>query len=591
MWQDIVMPIALVMASWLLGAMPFGLWIGQLVKGKNFDIRDWGSGNIGATNAIAVLKWAGLLVFIADSAKGIIPVVVARQLDLSPYWVAACLLAPGLGHFRSIWMYWREGRFSGGKSVATLWGASLGLSPAFGGWLFTIWFFVTLASGYVSIGSMVAAIAACALTWVFHMERIFSVIYGLAILIVIFAHARNIGRLIQGTEPKWNEKRGAHNLVGDKRVSAFAIHPLAETDLAQSRLSRWLYKKYQAGTLSDKMLRTLIAKYGKVMDCDRITGIVTETGLECEVLIKGIPLLPDQLLSTKLNQREPEHFDPRMRETLDNLLKAGAVLSQRQGADDFGLGALLSSVSTDGGGELQKWCESRGLKIQIDNGAAFTIGATVEVVRRETNIPLNQAVVANVGASGPIGHGIVNYLRGEVGELLAFATDSRKIQDLEEFARTYTSSEEFARIGEADIVIFNTNAGKLLRADNANLLKPGALVIDVAVPPDVLDEVAEVRPDIRLFRSGLIKMPGRPQCRTDFHFGYVEEEGVKIPLVPACLAQGVLMVIAQDFSHASRANRIRREDVDFFLEIAKREGFKIISSRVSEPSLFSGLVS
>lgn len=583
-----VLNICLVALAYIFGSMPFGYWIGKLVKGKHFDIRDWGSGNIGATNALKILKWAGLLVLIADTAKGYLPVFMAKELNLNQWWVAACLLAPGLGHFRSIWMYWIEGKFSGGKSVATFWAASLALNAPFGGLILAIWIIAVLLTGYISAGSMIATLATFILTWVFHLDPIFRVIYGLVALVIIYAHARNIGRIIQGTEPKWYEKRGAHNLIGDEVVSSFGTHPLSLADFEQSLLSKWLYDSCRSGKISEKTVRELIAKYGKVMEYDQITGIVTKTGRKARVLLKGIALLPDQLLSSRKDPRNPELYDPKMTAVLDNSLKAGAVLSQRGGAVDFGLGALLSSVSPNGGEDLQQWCRDRRLSITIDNGAAFTIGATVAVIRRETAIPLGKAVVANVGASGIIGHGIVNYLRDEVGEILAFARDSRKIDDLAGFAKTYASSEEFANIGKADIVIFNTNAGKLLTAENAHLLKKNALVIDVSVPPDVLDEVAEVRQDIRLFRSGLIKMPGKPKCKTDLHFGHVFEDSAKIELVPACLVQGVLMALTNDFSHASRGARIRREDVDFFLEVAEREGFEIISSRVSEPTLFSG---
>ena len=113
-------PELVCLLAFLVGAIPFGLLIGKL---KGIDLREKGSGNIGATNAMRQLgKPLGALVFVLDALKGGLPVFLAHRLALSPEWVVGAGFAAVFGHIYSPFV-----RFKGGKGVATALGVLLGL--------------------------------------------------------------------------------------------------------------------------------------------------------------------------------------------------------------------------------------------------------------------------------------------------------------------------------------------------------------------------------------------------------------------------------------------------------------------------------
>lgn len=199
--------------GYLSGAMPFGYWAGKL---KGMDIRQHGSGNIGATNVIRVLgKGIGIPVFILDALKGWLPVWLAASF-LAKQGAATEIVSAGavvaglsavLGHMFTFWL-----GFKGGKGVATTAGVLLGIAPlamlgGLGVWL--LFFFTTR---YVSLASMMAGVGVVA-TMVAVMAcdgRWDAVMLGFGVLImvlVIVRHRANIGRILAGTEPKAGRKK------------------------------------------------------------------------------------------------------------------------------------------------------------------------------------------------------------------------------------------------------------------------------------------------------------------------------------------------------------------------------------------------
>ena len=152
-----------ILASYLLGAVPFGLIV---ARARGVDIRKVGSGNIGATNVFrSVGKPWGILVYALDMLKGwapaaLFPGLVANIAGAAPLHLdLACGLAAVAGHNWPVYL-----RFKGGKGVATTSGVLLGVSPTCMGLGLLTWIVVFVTSRYVSVASMVAAIvvAACA---------------------------------------------------------------------------------------------------------------------------------------------------------------------------------------------------------------------------------------------------------------------------------------------------------------------------------------------------------------------------------------------------------------------------------------------
>ena len=144
---------ALAIAAYLLGSVPFGLWLVKAWKG--IDVREVGSGNIGTTNVYrAAGKGAAIAVFLLDVAKGALPVWLAIWLGMSAWAAVLVGVMAILGHSKSIFL-----RFTGGKSVATGIGTILALSPLGAALTLAVFAVVFAASRMVSLGSIVASIA------------------------------------------------------------------------------------------------------------------------------------------------------------------------------------------------------------------------------------------------------------------------------------------------------------------------------------------------------------------------------------------------------------------------------------------------
>jgi acyl phosphate:glycerol-3-phosphate acyltransferase len=197
---------ASLLCSYLVGAIPFGLLFSRAM-GK--DVRQEGSGNIGATNVNRVLgRKLGILTLLCDVAKGFLPVYVV-SLVLPPsvnseIFIALCGLSTVVGHMFPIYL-----GFKGGKGVATALGVFLYLSPL--SILFALLFFVAVVyfSGFVSAGSLAAA-ALIPLFILLLGNSTSTVLVALTIAILVWLkHSSNIGRLIRGEEKSWKTKESA----------------------------------------------------------------------------------------------------------------------------------------------------------------------------------------------------------------------------------------------------------------------------------------------------------------------------------------------------------------------------------------------
>jgi glycerol-3-phosphate acyltransferase PlsY len=182
--------------GYLLGSCTFGYWAGRL---RGIDLRDEGSGNTGGTNAVRVLgPKVGIPVIALDILKGTAAVVIAGQLGGTGTEVLAGTAAV-LGHTFPIFL-----RFRGGKAVATGAGAMLGLAPWIAVGVFALWITLGLITRYISVASMLSAIAfmlAAIVTdepWPVIAFTVF------ASAVVFWRHRGNLARLRNGTENRLN---------------------------------------------------------------------------------------------------------------------------------------------------------------------------------------------------------------------------------------------------------------------------------------------------------------------------------------------------------------------------------------------------
>jgi glycerol-3-phosphate acyltransferase PlsY len=205
--------VLLIIGSYFLGAIPFGLLI---AKAHGIDLRKIGSGNIGATNVSRALgkKWA-YICFILDVAKGLLP-MLAAAIILPPQKTSSDLLlwlavgiAAIVGHVLPIYL-----KFRGGKGVATSLGVVLGLWPYFtipGLIIFAVWALCVVIWHYISLASIIGAIlfpiAVCvgiviADDWHFTTLWPLVVVSSLLCIVIVARHRDNIKRIIAGTESK-----------------------------------------------------------------------------------------------------------------------------------------------------------------------------------------------------------------------------------------------------------------------------------------------------------------------------------------------------------------------------------------------------
>jgi len=181
--------------AYLVGSIPFGLILTRLA-GLG-DVRQIGSGNIGATNVLRTgRKGLAAATLLLDAGKGALAVAVARSFGGE--FAAVAALAAVLGHLFPIWL-----RFKGGKGVATSAGVLLAYNPPVALATIATWLIVALLFRYSSLAALTAAVLAPLWAWLFGPQATLPIaVIGVIALLVIARHADNIGRLMRGAESK-----------------------------------------------------------------------------------------------------------------------------------------------------------------------------------------------------------------------------------------------------------------------------------------------------------------------------------------------------------------------------------------------------
>jgi glycerol-3-phosphate acyltransferase PlsY len=192
--------VAVVVAGYLIGGIPWALLVGRWTRG--IDIREHGSGNIGAANSFRVLgPGPGFIVFFADYFKGVVPMLLA--LALTPvlwhdFTLAATGIATIVGHTYSPYL-----GFAGGKGFATAAGVVTVLTPIATAILVPIFFIVLLVSRYVSLGAIVAAVLYPLFVAFFYPAQWSRLAFAVVVAsLVIWRHRSNIGRIVTRQERK-----------------------------------------------------------------------------------------------------------------------------------------------------------------------------------------------------------------------------------------------------------------------------------------------------------------------------------------------------------------------------------------------------
>ena len=186
--------IGVLVLAYLLGSIPYGLLFSRM--GGLGDIRETGSGNIGATNVLrSGNKLLAALTLLADAAKGSAAIFIALEFAGFPtaYWAG---LAALLGHIFPVWL-----GFKGGKGVAVFIGASIVLSPLPGLSMLSVWLLVALISRRSSLAALIATLSVP--LYMFVLGEVYgAVVVGVQVGVIYWAHRENISRLRKGQEPR-----------------------------------------------------------------------------------------------------------------------------------------------------------------------------------------------------------------------------------------------------------------------------------------------------------------------------------------------------------------------------------------------------
>jgi glycerol-3-phosphate acyltransferase PlsY len=201
-----MVPVLLVIAGYVMGSMPWGVWLVRIFRGE--DIRTKGSGNIGATNVWRVYgRRLGLAAVLLDTAKGFVPAFVATKLESHGVGVLAGGAAM-FGHYRPLFLRFHKG----GKMVATAGGAFLGVAPIVGGIAAAVWLVVFGLTRYASVASITSALSLPLWAWLIGYPWPVIVFAGVAAIGVLLLHRANLGRLWRGEEHRFTRPSRAASL-------------------------------------------------------------------------------------------------------------------------------------------------------------------------------------------------------------------------------------------------------------------------------------------------------------------------------------------------------------------------------------------
>lgn len=193
----------LIIFAYLFGSIPAGLWLGLVLK--KIDIRKSGSGNIGATNVARTIGLpVGIITLIFDIFKGYFSVFLSLHYFPDNYYFAILAgIAAILGHNYSLYL-----RFQGGKGVATTVGAFIALTPLAMFLSLLVFFIVVILSKFISLGSIIAVSTLPVFCWILGYPLVLIVFACFIAGLIVFKHRANIQRLINGTENRFQWKKG-----------------------------------------------------------------------------------------------------------------------------------------------------------------------------------------------------------------------------------------------------------------------------------------------------------------------------------------------------------------------------------------------
>lgn len=343
--------------------------------------------------------------------------------------------------------------------------------------------------------------------------------------------------------------------VGVNRF-AFVIHPLSVDFIHKHHWFRWT--RY----LPDIVVET-IAAYIPPLYISRITGGRSpETGQRIEGHLFSLGATPRQMM------KHSERFTYVR-------LNIAARMAERRGARIMGLGAFTSVVGDAG------ITVAHEADIAITSGNSLTVAATLEAAKQAViqmgaaDLTRGKAMV--IGATGSIGSVCSRLLAQAIGDVVLISIEPEKLIDLKRRIQDETPGAQVTigtrandLLGECDLVVTATSAfGQ--RILDITRCKPGAVICDVARPPDISEAEAALRPDVLVIESGEVLIPG------EIDFGY--DIGLPPKTAYACLAETALLAMEGRFEDYTLGRNISMERVKEIYRLFKKHAFQLAGLR------------
>lgn len=337
---------------------------------------------------------------------------------------------------------------------------------------------------------------------------------------------------------------------------AFVIHPLDVRFIHAHKWFRWT--KYFPDSIVEA-----VAAYIPPLYLSRITGGQSPTtGQKIEGYLISLGATPRQMMNHGV------------RFTYDRLNKS-ARMSERFGARIMGLGAFTSVVG-DAGVTVAHEAD-----IAITSGNSLTVSATLEAAKQAVikmgTTDLTKGKVMIIGATGSIGSVCSRLLAQAIYDVVLVSIEPERLIDLKRTIQVETPQAQVAiatrpgdYLGECDLIVTATSAfGQ--RIVDISKCKPGAVICDVARPPDISEAEAALRPDVLVIESGEVLIPG------DIDFGY--DIGLPPKTAYACLAETALLAMEGRFEDYTVGRNITMERVKEIYQLFKKHQFQIAGLR------------
>ncbi len=331
---------------------------------------------------------------------------------------------------------------------------------------------------------------------------------------------------------------------------AFIIHPIDPREDVRRRYP-WLAK-----VLPEKWIHYLSGLWPPLR-LSEIEGVTSQaTGQRIQGWLLACPLTPQRMRTSSLD------FVYR------KIIQTGR-LAERLGAQIVGLGAWTAAIG-DAGETV-----ARALDIPVTTGDSYTVAVAVEQLRRAAErlavVPWPAATVAVVGATGAIGRAAADVLADQVEQVLLVG---RRPHGLQRVARALQARPRRAhieattaieRLTEAQFVLSATTAGRAII--HPEHLRPGSVVLDVALPRDVSLRVSRERSDVLVLDGGIVRVPGP----VNFHFNF----GLPRGLAYACMAETMILTLERRFECYTIGRTIPVDKVHEIARLGAYHGFEV----------------